>query len=368
MNHRERVKAALNFERPDALPCHESPWEQTLKAWRAEGLPETVTLEDHFGFDLCFMYLDTSPRFEQKVLKRAGGRIVYEDRFGYTIEKEEGVSSTINFLSHRTESREAWGEVKKRFALCADPTEPARIDDAGYFGHFAPYPTWEEALARYRGLCATGRYMLFMLYGPWEATWRHRGMENLLVDTKMEPDLVRDMADTYQDLVLALLRRCLDADLVPDGIFVADDLGMKTGPLISPQSWRNLFMPAVARLGSFVKERGIDFWLHTDGAVASLIDSFLECGVQVLNPLEVRAGMDAVELRERYGRNLAFFGNIDATGMAGPRDLVEEELRRKIPLAREGGYIMHSDHSCPPDVSLERYSWILDRAREIFHE
>lgn len=88
----------------------------------------------------------------------------------------------------------------------------------------------------------------------------------------------------------------------------------------------------------------------------------------MLNPLEAKAGMDVVELRKRYGSRLAFYGNIDATKMAGPREVIESELRRKIPMARNGGYVFHSDHSCPPDVTLERYQWILNTARAIFAE
>jgi len=368
MNHRERIKAALTFEHPDRLPCHESPWEQTLKSWRAQGMPAHVSLEDYFDFDLDFMYLDTSPRFEQRILEREGGMITYEDRFGYTLRKEEGISSTINFLSHRTRDKEAWAAIKPRFSLSRAAAETARIDEAMYFGHFDSYPTWKEAETKYHRLRATDRYMLFMCYGPWEATWRHRGMENLLLDTALDPDWVREMADTYQDLVGVVLRQCLDLGMRPDGLFVADDLGMKTGLLISPKSWRDIFMPAMARLGAFLKEHEIDFWLHSDGAVSPLIDLWLECGVRVLNPLETKAGMDAGQLRKRYGRNLAFFGNIDAAKMAGPQHLIVEELRQKIPLAREGGYIMHSDHSCPPDVTLSRYTWILEQARKIFDD
>jgi uroporphyrinogen decarboxylase len=368
MNHRERIRAALRFERPDRLPCHETPWEQTLAAWRKQGLPDGVSLEDHFGFDLAFMYLDTSPRFEQRILKREGGRITYEDRFGYTLEKKEGISATLDFKSHVTSGKEAWPAVKARLALSDDPAEPARIDDTSYFAHFAPYPTWAEARRKYDRIRRTDRYMLFMVYGPWEATWRHRGMESLLIDTAVDPDWVSEMAGAYQDLVIATLGRCIDEGMRPGGVLAADDLGMKTGLLISPQSWRGIYQPAVAGLGAFLDANGIDFWLHTDGAVKPLIDMFLECGVRVLNPLEVKAGMDAVDLRRRYGRELAFFGNIDAVKMGGPRDLIEEELRRKIPLALEGGFIMHSDHSCPPEVSLERYSWILETARRIFDQ
>jgi len=364
--NRSRIKAALAYETPDTLPCHETPWEQTLAAWRTQGLPGDVSLEDHFGFDLSFMFLDTSPRFGQKILKRNGGMITYEDRFGYTLKKAEGISSTIDFVEHRTANKKTWETIKPRFVLSDDRAEPARIDDAMYFGHFAPYPTWSDARGKYERIYGQGRYMLFMVYGPWEATWRHRGMENLLLDTATDPDWVREMADTYQELVINVLERCLDEGMKPDGIFAADDLGMTTAPLISPRSWRRLFKPAVRRLGSFLREKEIDFWMHSDGAIIELIDDLLDCGVRVLNPLEVKAGMDAVALRKRYGKNLSFFGNIDAAKMSGPQSVIGEELERKIPLARDGGFIMHSDHSCPPDVSFERYAWILQRAREIF--
>ena len=156
--------------------------------------------------------------------------------------------------------------------------------------------------------------------------------------------------------------------MIPDGILTADDLGSAHGPLMAPQTWSAVFKPQVARLGAFLRQHGIDFWLHSDGAVGLLIDDFVDAGVQVLNPLEVKAGMDVVELRRRYGKRLAFYGNIDATKMAGPQETIVTELRRKIPIACQGGYVFHSDHSCPPGVSLERYRWILETARAIFAE
>jgi uroporphyrinogen decarboxylase len=135
---------------------------------------------------------------------------------------------------------------------------------------------------------------------------------------------------------------------------------------MSPAFWCALFQPTVRRLGDFTHDNGIDFWLHTDGAINPLIDHFVEAGVKVLNPLEAKAGMDIVELRKRYGQELAFFGNIDATKMFASEEVIRAELERKVPLARDGGYIMHSDHSCPPEVGYDRYCWILRTAREIF--
>ncbi len=103
-----------------------------------------------------------------------------------------------------------------------------------------------------------------------------------------------------------------------------------------------------------------------DGKVTTMIDDLIECGVQVLNPVGVTAGLDAVELRRKYGRRLSFYGNIQASKMSGPLPDLEAELRRKIPLARQGGYIMHSDHSCPPEVRLARYCWLHQFAQSLF--
>jgi uroporphyrinogen decarboxylase len=367
MTSRERVKAALRFERPDRLPRNDAPWTQTIARWRAEGLPDDVAVADYFDFDIAMMFIDPSPRFEMKVLKREGGFITYEDRYGYTMRKEEHGEGTIDFIAHRNTGREAWAEaVRPRLVLSDDPTEPARLDDSQYFAHFAPYPSWAEAVEKYRRLYARGRYVLFMCYGPWEAAWRHRGMEELLVDSVQDPGWVDEMGAVHVDLVVDILKRCLDLGARPDGILWAEDLGTSIGPMFSPSGWDDFLRPHYRRFGEFLRREGIDFWLHSDGRIHEYVPRFIDVGVQVLNPLEVKAGMDAVQLREQFGRNLAYYGNISAQRMAGSRSELDEELRRKIPVAREGGYIMHSDHSVPPEVSLAQYRWMQDRAQEIF--
>ncbi len=368
MNHRERVKAALAFERPDRLPCNESLWDGTLEVWREEGMPAEVSAADYFDFDLCSMSIDASPRLEQKILVREGGYITYKDRFGYTVRKQDGISASMEFSDHVTTDREAWERLKPEFALVDDPDEPARLDEASYFAHFDPYPSWVQVREKYERLYAGERYMLFQAYGPWEATWRHRGMEKLLMDVAMEPDWVAEMGETYMELVVAVLERSLKEGMRPDGVFLVEDLGSTRSTLISPASWRKVYRPLWERMGAFLRDEGIDFWLHTCGAAQPLVDDLIECGVRVLNPLQAAAGFDAVPLRREYGERLVFYGNIDVKKMLGSREELEAEIRRKVPVAREGGFIFHSDHSVPPQVSFEQYSWMLRTAREVFAE
>jgi uroporphyrinogen decarboxylase len=365
MDHRERILAAIGFEAPDRLPCAESFWDGTIDQWRREGMPDADPV-DFFDLDVCHMGLDASPRLPQEILDRRDGMITYRDRFGYTVRKQDGLSGTMEFSDHVTTDREAWERIKPRFSLSPDPREPARIDDAGYFAHFGEYPSWDEAVRKYQRVRARGRYLLFDAYGPWEATWRHRGLDKLLMDIALEPDWVREMADTYVDLIVRILQRSIALGMKPDGVFFIEDLGSTRSLLFSPASWRATLGPAFGRVGEFLRNNGVHFWMHSCGAIHGIIDDLVERGLVVLNPLQVAAGMDSVALRERYGKRLVFFGNIDVHKMTGPKEALLEELRRKVPLARQGGYIFHSDHSVPPTVTFERYSWMLETARELF--
>lgn len=141
MNSRERVKAAINYQKPDRIPCNESPWPDTVEKWYEQGLPKDVSLADYFGFDICSMYLDTSPRFEQKIVERENEYYIFEDRYGYTAKKFFGKAGTIDFISHVTKGQQSWENQKHRWKLSSDIEESARIDDASYFEHFDPYPS-----------------------------------------------------------------------------------------------------------------------------------------------------------------------------------------------------------------------------------
>ncbi|MBT3272565.1 MAG: hypothetical protein HN368_05390 [Spirochaetales bacterium] len=366
MSSRERIKAAINFQEPDQLPCNESLWPDTLDLWRTQGMPKDITPEDYFGWDICAMNLDCSPRFEQKILSKDDPFYTYTDRWGYTATKKLGKAGSVHFFDHKTADRETWDSFKHRWQLSEDPNEPARIDSASYFEHFAPYPTWSQAAEQFKELYAAGRYMLFAVYGPWEANWRHCGYEQQLMNTALDPEWVQEMAEYHMNLAIDVMRRGLDEGMKPDGFFMVEDLAETKGMLFSPDSWRTIFKPSVVKLGNFLAENGIDFWMHCCGNADAVFPDLIDAGVRVMNPLQATAGLDVVELREKYGTNLAFYGNISAVSLSGPREVLEKEIKRKVAVARTGGYIFHSDHSVPYEVDFARYEWALRTARESF--
>jgi uroporphyrinogen decarboxylase len=363
---RRNIQQVLAFRKPDWLPCAENFWEDTLIAWRGQGMPAGLSPQDCFDLDIDYMSIDASPRFDQQVVSREGDWYTYTDRWGYSAKKKYGKSSSVHFFNHVTTDRDAWKRNRHRWSLDVGMDDEARIDKKSYFEHFDRYPTWRDVAHIYRDVCATGRYLLYNVYGPWEATWRHRGYENALMDLIEDPEWIREMAETHVDLTISVLKRCIELDLRPDGLFMVDDLADNRGPLFSPGIWRDHFKPSVKRLGDYLKSEGIDFWTHCCGNPVSYFPDFIECGVRVVQPLQVSAGLHVARLRKEFGRELVLFGNISAHNMSGEPAAIEKEIAEKVGIASEGGYIFHSDHSIPPTISFERYQWVLSTARRLF--
>ncbi len=376
MTSKERVISAINGHRPDKIPVHEDFWSETPEVWKSQGLPERIEyfapenpkepldnwIEDFFDFDLSVMFLDASPRMPQKILNRDGEWYTYTDRWGYTAKKLFGKSGTIEYVDTHTKSREDWKILAGRFVLKRDDT--ARIDDRNYFEHFTPYPSWQQARTKFKRLREKNRYIIFKDYGPWEATWRHREFTRSLMDLATDPGWIKEMAWTHHNLRRDILERSLEEGMKPDGLLLVDDLGSSQGPLISPAMFREIFKPLYADLGTWLAKHGITFWLHTCGNTEMFFEDYIECGVRVINPLQVSAGLDAVKLKDTFGSRLTFYGNIDAHLLDNNPLLLEKELRRRIDTFRDGGWIYHSDHSIPPTMDYKLFFKMLGILRE----
>ena len=99
-----------------------------------------------------------------------------------------------------------------------------------------------------------------------------------------------------------------------DAIWFGEDLGSQTSTLISPDMWRKLFKPRWERMIGELKKINPDIIIimHSDGAVAPLIDDWIEIGVDVYNPVQPNVpGSNPEELKRKYGDFISFFGGID---------------------------------------------------------
>lgn len=105
--------------------------------------------------------------------------------------------------------------------------------------------------------------------------------------------------------------------------------------------------------------------LHSCGDVRPFLPEFVEIGIDGLNPLEVKAGMDPIAIKQTFGQDLLLHGGINAV-LWDDREAIEAEMQRMIPALKEqGGYIFSSDHSVPSSVSLDNFRYIVDLAKQL---
>jgi uroporphyrinogen decarboxylase len=185
-----------------------------------------------------------------------------------------------------------------------------------------------------------------------------------MLDIAVDPGLLADMSRVHTELIIQTLEVARGYGFQPDGLFLVEDLGMKTGLQFSPKSYDDILFPQHRRLGDYLHKRNIHYFIHTDGDIRRLIPRLIDAGIQVLQPLEARAGLDVRKLKSEYGQALAYMGNINVEKMSASPAELEEEVSSKLAVAmRGGGYIYHSDHSVPPTVSFEAYRHLMDLLR-----
>jgi uroporphyrinogen decarboxylase len=200
-----------------------------------------------------------------------------------------------------------------------------------------------------------------------EMAWNLVGLEPFLADMALGRDYVGPLLDALADfstgIGLALI------DLGADAVLTGDDVGMETGPMISPRMWRMWLKPRLQRVFDAYRARRPDIVLayHTCGSVLPFVDELIEMGVEVLNPIQVTAkGMDAAWLKRTYGHRLAFCGGVDQRQVLphGTPDDVELEVRCRISdLGPGGGYLLAPTHDIQSDTPLENVLAVFEAAK-----
>ena len=218
------------------------------------------------------------------------------------------------------------------------------------------YPKWRESGA----WIGAGMWFGFDVTHSWTV-----GTERLLMAMIEQPEWVVDMFNHFLDVNITLLDMVWDEGYHFDEIRWPDDMGYKLTPFFSPAMYRELLKPAHKRACDWAHAKGVRTQLHSCGFVKPLVPDIIDAGVEMLNPVEVKAGMNPVELKAEFGDRLGFHGGLNAVLYGNPEELWEE-MRRVIPIMkRNGGYMISSDHSVPETVSLEQFGEFVRLAKEL---
>jgi uroporphyrinogen decarboxylase len=191
------------------------------------------------------------------------------------------------------------------------------------------------------------------------------GVQKLCMLFYDDPSFLEEMMEANADFIIAMMSQILNVIEI-DAFIFWEDMGYKAGPLVSPRMARRYMLPRYRRVVDFLRRRGVQYiGLDSDGQIDPLIPIWMEAGLNFLYPFEVQAGMDVLAVRRKYGKELRIWGGVDKRALASGPAAIEAELARVRPLIHEGGYIPHTDHSCPPDISFENYGYYLRRLQEI---
>lgn len=344
---RERFARVFAHKEADRIPIIDSPWSDTIERWQAEGMPKDVDWVDYFGLDhVTGIGVDNSPRWPWERLEETDEYVIDRTSWG-VVKKNLKHSSVPEYLDFRIKDPDSWREAKERMAPSRD-----RIN-------------WEWLKQHYKRLRERGDWFQGHLWFGFDATHDFVDMTQLLTELVERPEWCKEMFDHALDVGLALLDMVWDEGYTFDSIFWCDDMGYKHHPFFSLRTYRELLKPAQQRAIDWAHAHGIPAHLHSCGCVNAFVPEWVEMGLDGLNPLEVKAGMDPVQLKQDFGDRLLLHGGINAVLWDKPAE-IEAEISHVLPRVKEsGGYIFSSDHSVPSAVSLEDFRRIISLAKRL---
>lgn len=317
MNSRERVLLALNHKEPDRVPIFRPNLIPTY-----EPLDERVqNFLDTFEFDrFASLNFIKSPSARRELPDD-----ISEDSYGCKF-KYKGVGGPYCIyhpLAHANTIEDVerfnWPDAEDAELLAKDAREKAKE-----IREKAEYAT------------VIGIDMLFHRY-----QWL-RGFEQWLLDMKLNPKLHKSIANNIHQINSTLAMRLLnEVGDYTDIVLIGDDFGTSTAPFMSPQDFRVHVKPYFKDFIWRIKKQfpHIKFYLHSHGQIMDLVPDFIDCGVDILNPILPLDNMDPVRLKREFGRQLSFEGGVDIEHVLlfGTVDDVKEHVKRVIDILAPGG-------------------------------
>jgi uroporphyrinogen decarboxylase len=197
-----------------------------------------------------------------------------------------------------------------------------------------------------------------------------RGFEDWYCDVALNTKVLEALFDAVLEINMQVAKNVLkEAGQAADVVLTADDLGAQQGLQFSRDDFLKYFKCRLEAFFRMIHDLSpAKLLFHTRGSVAAVMEDLIEIGVDVLNPVQVRAaGMDPVELKRKYRGRMAFWGAMDSQNILpkGSADDVKQMVEERIEQMGEGGgYVLGAVHNIQPDVPVENILAMFQHARE----
>jgi uroporphyrinogen decarboxylase len=361
----ERMNRTLAHQEADRVPISDFFWGGFIERWKRDlNLPDDANPYYYYDLDWIATVPNMDPWIRSfETMKEDDREVVVKTGFGAVMRKK---------FDYPMPEMSAW-EIdtfeKLEAAEFDDPHDRRRYYEAGDNqiagvgdGFARNSPPWIETVKSLRPD--------FPVYGSMievaECLTRLIGQQNAMLWMGLYPERMGRVCDRIGEFYLECAKAELKAgEGLLDGFVIWGDVAYKNGMFFSPDYWRAHFKPWVKAIAAEAHRCNLPVIYHGCGCVKSIFEDYIEIGIDAYNPLEVKAGMDVVELRREYGHRMAFCGNSDIqVWERGDPEEVKREVLHRLDAARGGGYIFQSDHSVASDVSGHTYDMIVKLVRQ----
>jgi uroporphyrinogen decarboxylase len=354
MTYRSLFREIMHYGTFDRAPViHWHGWDETMERWYGEGLPRDRNIHEVLGTHPQWLGIGANlglrPAFEEEVLEETDEYRIFRGGDGVVLQDWKHQSCIPHYIDYTFKTAAEWPEFKKR--LQPDPRRlPKDLAEAAGRWEAKGWPL----------VMGTGSLM------GWTRNWM--GVENMSYLMYDDPDCYADIVDTIADLTCwAIDQIAPHLKSSPDMGFGWEDICGKSGPLVSPDIFDRCVAPGYRKIRNKLEEYGTRLYgIDSDGMVEPLVGHWLEAGVNVQFPIE-RGTWQAFpeDMRRKFGKELRIIGGYDKLALEKGREAIDAELQARLPLMKEGGYILMPDHLITPGVPLDDYKYFIDRLRDV---
>jgi len=354
MNSIERISRILQRKSVDRIGLFEHFWGDTHKKWTDQGhIKKDENLSQHFDFDMSLSWpfkMVADLDFKPEIIEEDEETILQKDGNGAFLRTHKLHNATPEHVDFSVKDRTIWESLIKP-QLTPDRAR-IRIDD---------YVAAKKLAMEKEKFFCWGGVNVFELMHP------VCGHEYMLMGMAMDPEWIKDMVDTYANLTIELMEILFSECGKPDGIWFYEDMGFKERPFMSPDMYNEIVQSGHKKTVEYAHSLGLPVIMHSCGFIEPLLPGMVEAGIDCLQVIEVKAGMDLLRIHKQFGDRLSLCGGMDARNLvANDLKAIKAELNEKIPVVKEGfGYILHSDHSIPDTCDYETYRYFVDEGLKL---